>query len=609
MCGIFGYIGDKDAAKVVATGLKRLEYRGYDSWGIAVATQPKSKIKNQKSKIIIEKKVGAIGDAKQNSDLSIFTSHLSSVTSHIGIGHTRWATHGGVTETNAHPHYSTDKSFALAQNGIVENYTELKSDLTIKGYKFETETDTEVIVRLIEEKLKKEKDLLEAVRTAFLELTGRNTIILISKTGQIIAARNGSPLVIGKNFETEEIYISSDTLSFAPFAKKMIVVENGQMVNIQNKQIGISDLISGKKLGHKFEDIGFEAEKIDKEGFDHFMLKEIHESSYVIEQLINQDKKPFEDLARQIKNAKTVYTIGSGTAGIAAAQTAFYLRSIGKINAVSLIGADCTEYLPLFKRGDVIIAPSQSGETADVLEILEKCKEKGLKIASLVNMPGSSMSRLSDYKFMMRAGPEICVMSTKAFTSQIAWGYLLAKMVEGNHDQGVKNLKRLAIEMNKWLEDKNNHEAIIALAHSLLAKKDIFLLGKSQNFQIIREGMVKLIEGAYKHAHALPAGDLKHYVITLIEKGVPVIVAVSEDEVKTDLINAVHEVKARGAHVIAIAPVGHPDYDTFIKVPDTGEPTAIMNVVPLQLLAYHLALQLGNNVDKPRNIAKSVTVK
>ncbi len=590
MCGIFGYIGNKDAAKVVATGLKRLEYRGYDSWGIAVVDK----------EIHISKTVGAIGDFAKDIDLP---------KAFISIGHTRWATHGGVTETNAHPHYSTDKSFALAQNGIVENYTELKENLIKKGYKFESETDTEVIVRLIEDKLKTEKDLMKAVRAAFLQLTGRNTIILISKTGQVIAARNGSPLVIGKNFETDEIFISSDTLSFAPFAKKMIVVENGQMIDIQNKEILISDLKTGNNLDYRFEDIGFQAEKIDKEGFDHFMLKEIHESSYVIEQLINQDKSLYEKLAEDIKQAENIYTIGSGTAGIAAAQIAFYLRSIGKIKAISLIGADCTEYLHLFKKGDVIIAPSQSGETADVLEILEKCKEKGLKIASLVNMPGSSMSRLSDYKFMMMAGPEICVMSTKAFTSQIAWGYLLSKVVEGKYEQGVKNLKNLSVELNKWLSDKDNHESIKKLAASLIKKKDIFLLGKHQNFQIIREGMVKLIEGAYKHAHALPAGDLKHYVITLIEKGIPVIVAVSEDEVKTDLINAVHEVKARGAHVIAIAPKPHPDYDTFIKVPDAGEPTAIINVIPLQLLAYYLALQLGNNVDKPRNIAKSVTVK
>ncbi len=587
MCGLFGYIGNQDAAKVVATGLKRLEYRGYDSWGIAVVN----------GDIHVQKKVGSIGDLTQAINLP---------KAFVSIGHTRWATHGGVTDNNAHPHYATDKSFALAQNGIVENYTILKEQLSKKGYKFETETDTEVIVRLIESK---KTDLEKAVRAAFLDLDGRNTFIVISKDGQIIAARNGSPLVVGKNFNTEEIYVSSDTLSFAPYTKKMLVIENGQMVVIKDQDIKLLDIKTNKALPIKFVDIGFEAEKIDKEGFDHFMLKEIHESPYVIEQLINQDKLMYEDLAKAIKQAENVYTIGSGTAGVAAAQIAFYLRQIGKVKAISLIGADVTEYLPLFKKNDVVIAPSQSGETADVLDVLEKLKKIGVKVASIVNMPGSSMTRLSDFKFMMQAGPEICVMSTKAFTSQIAWGYLLSKVVEGKTDEGAKNLKSLAISMDKWLKQKENSTNLEKLAEHLANKKDIFLLGKYQNFQIIREGMVKLIEGTYKHAHALPSGDLKHYVITLIEKGVPVVVAVSEDPVKSDLLNAIHEVKARGAEIIAVASQKESDYDYFVNVPDCGEPTAIMNVIPLQLLAYYMAVKLGNNVDKPRNIAKSVTVK
>lgn len=591
MCGIFGYVGNQDAAKVVATGLKRLEYRGYDSWGVAVLDGKDIKI---------SKKVGAIGDVGKKLDLP---------NASISIGHTRWATHGAVTEVNAHPHYSSNKSFALAQNGIVENYTELREELLNKGYKFQTETDTEVIVKLIEEELKVDKELKKAIRSVFLRLSGRNTVILITKDGRILAARNGSPLVIGKNFETDEVFLSSDTLSFAPFAKKMIVMENGQMVEITDHQINISEIDSGQELPVKFEDIGFKAEKIDKEGFEHFMLKEIFESPYAVNQLISQDRKKLEDFAQVIKRAPDVYTIGSGTIGVAAAQIAFYLRAVGEIKATSLIGADSVEFIPLFKKGDLIIAPSQSGETADVLEVLEAAKKADVQIASVVNMPGSSMTRLSDFKFMMQAGPEICVMSTKAYTSPISWGYLVSKTVRGEYEDGVEKLKAMAIKMDQWLKDQNSHRDVKNLAKKLAKAEDIFLLGKYQNFQIIREGMVKLIEGTYKHAHALPAGDLKHYVITLIEKGIPVIVAVSEDSVKADMLNAIHEVKARGADVVAIAPKNHPDYDTWIKVPDCGEPTAIMNVIPLQLLAYYMAVELGNNVDKPRNIAKSVTVK
>lgn len=603
MCGIFGYIGrDKNAystssgqaAQIVIGGLKRLEYRGYDSWGVAVL---------EKGRIKTSKKVGAIGDLNESLGLP---------DSFIGIGHTRWATHGGISETNAHPHYSSDKSFALAHNGIVENYLELKDYLLKKGAKFETETDTEVIVRMIEDKHrgstpKGVRPLKEAVRAAFLELRGRNTIILLDKNDEIIACRNGSPLVVG--LSDDEVYLSSDTLSFAPYAKKMIVVENGQMVVCKEGKVELFNVKSGKIIKYKLENVDLEDNLIDKEGYPHFMLKEINEEPYVIHQLISQDKKALNVFVQAIKKAKNVYTIASGTTGIAASQIAFYLREHAKIRATSLIGAEALEYLDLFTKDDLLIAPSQSGETADVLEILEKAKKKRVKIASFVNMQGSTMSRMSDFKFMTQAGPEVCVMSTKVFVSQIAWGYLIAKATLGKLDEGIKKLKLLSFEMEKYLNDERSLETIKKLAKHLLGKKDIFLLGKFQNLNIIREGMVKLIEGTYKHAHAMPSGDLKHYAITLMEEGVPVIVAVSNDEAKFDVLNAVNEVKARGAEVIGISPFSNQGFKYHLKVSDCGEVSAIMNVVPLQLLAYYMTVELGHNVDKPRNIAKSVTVK
>jgi len=325
--------------------------------------------------------------------------------------------------------------------------------------------------------------------------------------------------------------------------------------------------------------------------------------------VISQDFSLYEDFVSQLKKAKDVYTIGSGTAGIAASQIAFYLRVFGKIKAESVIGADIYEYYDLLGKGDLMIVPSQSGETADVLEVLEVAKKKGLKIASYVNMPGSTMSRLSDYPFASHAGPEICVMSTKVFTSQIAWGYLLSKIVQGKAPEGQQNLKVLSEEMDKYLNTGTNLEAIKSLAKMLAKSKDIFLLGKYQNFNIVKEGMVKIIEGSYIHAHGIPAGDLKHYAITLMEKGVPVIVVISKDIAKDDVLNAVNQVKARGATVIGISPTPSAGFDYHIPVPDTGETSAIMNIIPLQLFAYYLAVELGHNVDKPRNIAKSVTVK
>ncbi len=587
MCGIFGYIGPKNASEVILEGLKRLEYRGYDSWGISVLAK----------EIRTNKKVGAIGDLDRLEGLPF---------SNIGIGHTRWATHGSISEQNAHPHCSTNNSFSLAQNGIVENYQLLKDDLVKKGYKFHTQTDTEVIVRLIEEKQKSNKDLEEAIREAFLLLKGRNTIIVLTTDNQVIAARNGSPLVIGVG--SSEYFFSSDTLSFAPFTDKVIVVDNGQIVTFKDNEIELHDIKTSKKLSVVVEKITFKSTKVDKEGYDHFMLKEISESPYVINSLINLEG-PYEEFVKFLKSANRVYTIGSGTAGIAAAQIAFYLRYFGKINAVNLIGADASEYYDLITKDDLVIAPSQSGETADVLEVLEKLKSKGVKIASFVNMLGSSMSRLSDFAFLSRSGPEICVMSTKVFTSQIAWGYLISKMVVGKNEEAIKSLKSLADQMDIFLQTQSAHENLKKIAKVLSKKKDVFLLGKFQNFNIIKEGMVKIIEGSYIHAHGIPSGDLKHYAITLMEKGVPVIVTLSEDQSKFDVINAVNEVKARGAQVLGISPFENDSFDSYIKVPDTGETSAIMNVIPLQLLAYYMAVELGNNVDKPRNIAKSVTVK
>lgn len=593
MCGIFGYSGQKNnAGEIVLDGLKRLDYRGYDSWGVAVLSE---------GTIHIEKEVGKISDVAALGDLP---------PSSCAIAHTRWATTGGVTKANAHPHASTDGSFVLAQNGIVENFDELKQELLTKHYQFLSETDTEVIVRLIEEELKHEAEFLTAVRKAFGKLHGRNTIIILRDSGEIVAARNGSPLVLGIHAQADEVFLSSDTLSFAPYAQDMIVVENQQMVQVNaDRKITLYDAKSGKEVPYQTEKLSIRADKIDKEGHDHFMIKEIFDTPYVIAQIVNQNEEKLEELAKAVRDAHRVYAIGSGTAGLAAYQIAFYLRIYGGIDAVSLVGADSQSYYELLQKGDLIIAPSQSGETADVIEVLEYAKKKELSIASIVNMPGSMMTRMSNFPFMCNAGPEICVMSTKVFTSQIAWGYLLAKTVQGAYAKGKANLVELEEAIGGYLKNTQHIEAVKSLAHRLSKTQHIFLLGKYQNLAIINEGMVKLIEGTYKHAHAIPAGDLKHYAITLMEKGVPVIAVVSKDVVESDLITSINEVRLRGAEVIAIAHEPHNAFDVLIPTPDTGETDAISNIIPLQLLAYYMAVQLGNNVDKPRHIAKSVTVK
>ena len=386
-------------------------------------------------------------------------------------------------------------------------------------------------------------------------------------------------------------------------------MENGQMVSKNAHGVQVMDIAKGTKVTSKFEKNAIVGADVDKGAYDHYMLKEIHDNPLVIRQVLKELDANYKKLATAIKKAKTVYMIGSGTAGAAAAQIAFYLRVYGKIRAVSLIGAEASDYYPLIRKGDLLISPSQSGETADVLEVLELAKKRGAKIASHVNMPGSMMTRMSDFKFMAQAGPEICVMSTKIFVSQIAWGYLVAKAVGGKLTEGKKNLQSLSNTVDRQLKDAEWMSDIRKLATKLARTEDLYLLGKGQNLQIIKEGMVKIIEGSYIHAHGIPAGDLKHYAITLMEEGTPVIAVVSNDELKASVLNAIHEVKARGAKVVGISPTNAEQFSDWLKVPDTKETSAIMNVIPLQLLAYYMALARGNNIDKPRNIAKSVTVK
>lgn len=590
MCGIFGYVGEKrDAAEAVREGLKRLDYRGYDSWGVCVA---------QNNEVFLQKQVGIISDIRPSLPEST-----------VGIGHTRWATHGKVSETNAHPHYASDKSFVLAQNGIAENADALKKQLGKDGYAFISETDTEVIVRLVEKKRKKTKTLEEAVRLAFKDLTGRNTVIVLASNGDIIAARNGSPLVLGIDKSGRELYFSSDVFSFAPHVERVLVLENGQMAVCRDRAMVVSSIATGKKIKPIFEINKLKDVQTSKAPHDHYMIKEILEAPMVIRQVAAEEDKRLLELARAVKRARAVYCIGSGTAGAAAAQTAYYLRVYGGIRAEALVGAEAGDYRSLIGKNDLIISPSQSGETADVLEVLEWAKTKKAKIASFVNMPGSMMTRISDYKFMANAGPEICVMSTKIFVSQIAWGYLLSKAVSGKLAQGKKNLRSLARTVETYLANTDHARTIESTAHKLAKEKHVFLLGKGQNLQIMKEAMVKIIEGSYIHAHAIPAGDLKHYAITLMEEGSCVLTAVSEDDDKDAVLNAVHQVKARGAHVTGIASEQNHNFSHYLHVPDTAETSAIMNIIPFQVLAYRMAVALGHNVDKPRNIAKSVTVK
>lgn len=592
MCGIFGFKGNQNAFRVVVEGLTRLEYRGYDSWGISV-------LNDQTIETI--KRVGSIGSVKSEIQ--------SNNKANIAIGHTRWATHGGVSDVNAHPHSSKDNSFVLAQNGIFENFLEVKKELLEEGYEFKSETDTEVIVRLIEKIKSGQKiNLKEAIREAFKKLKGRNTIIVLENTGNIYAVKNGSPLVLGIN-SSGEYFLSSDSLSFSDLVNKIVVIDNLQLVEIGEKGPKLFEVQTGKELSLSWQNLEITGGEINKGEFEHFMLKEIREQPETIKKAVQMlDEEMLEKLKKSINQSTTVYTIGSGTAGVAAALGAFYLRKIAKVNAVSLIGAEANEYYDLFKKDDLVIVPSQSGETADVLETLEVVKEKNAKIASFVNMPGSTISRVSDFPFMANAGPEIAVASTKIFTSQAIWFYLLAHFLNGTLDQAKDSALKASEKLEDWFESDILGK-IKALAKDIAKEEDLYLFGKSEYYQIAREGMIKLIEVANIHAHALPSGDLKHYVIAMIQPKVHAIALVPYEDLRSDVLNAVEQIKTRGGTIVGISPTPHSEFDYFIEIPKSGDLTAILAVMPLQLLTYYLTLERGKPIDKPRNIAKSVTVK
>lgn len=593
MCGIFGYIGDRNAEKVITEGLKRLEYRGYDSWGVAV---------KQDDKIYIHKTIGEIGDVEE-------AEHLPN--SFVGIGHTRWATHGGVTQTNAHPHFSSDMSFVVAQNGIVENFQELKEVLISKGYKFNSQTDTEVIVRLIEEKLKGAGTLAEAVRLAFLDLKGRNTIIVLEqKKDHITAVRNGSPLVlgIGEKNGKKEFFLASDILSFANHTNKVVFLNDMNMIDIEGEDVALSDVRSGEGIDIFVKKVDEGAVEIDKEGYEHFMLKEIVEQQYTIREAANVQEADFTELITALKNAGTVYTVGAGTAAYAAGQIAYYLRKVGGIKAIELRSYEMGSYKDIMHKDDVMIAVSQSGETADTIEALEFAKKKGVKIASIVNMVGSTITRMSDYPFFTRSGPEICVASTKAFTAQVSWGYLLSMSLIGKYEEAKNEIAMLTSSLGHYF-DEHLFEQIKAIADRLKDYEHFFVLGRDSNFYISLEGALKIKEITYKHFEGFAAGELKHGVIALIEKGTPVFSIVSNDDAKDDMISATAEVKARGAWTIGVGQVNSEFFDEYLEVPEAGAVSTLANVIPFQLTSYFLGLVLGNSIDKPRNLAKSVTVK
>ncbi len=595
MCGIFGYIGSKIANDLVFDGLKRLEYRGYDSWGIAVLN---------KNEIFQFKDIGLV--TKKNE-----LKNLPSCT--IGIGHTRWATHGGVTKVNAHPHFSTDKKFTLVQNGIVENVDQLKKELEKQKYIFQSETDTEVIVKLIEREVKGGKDFKKAFVDSFKKLEGRNTVALIdSKSKKIYAIKNGSPLVVG--IGEDGTYLASDSLSFSTYTDKIIVLDDYDMIEIKENKFDVYNIKSKRKIEHSIKLLKYKYEDISKGGYEHYMLKEIVEQKKTILLATEYTQEELKPILSAIKSSRRIFLVGAGTAGYAAGQIACFLRKISGIDAQEIKSYEFRNYLPIVSSKDLIIAVSQSGETADTIECLEVFKEKGCKIVSLVNMYGTTISRMSEHEYYTNAGPEICVASTKVFTSQIAWGYLIAMSLTGKYKLAKVRLRELSESLTDIFQP-SVFKYIQKICSSIKKNDNFFILGKGENFFIALEGALKIKEISYKHVEGFSAGELKHGVIALVEKGTPVIGIIPSNNnsvEKKETISAMEQVKSRGALTIGI---GDPEsskleiFDYYVSTPCVNTLSSLSNVIPFQLISYFLSLELGNSIDKPRNLAKSVTVK
>jgi len=610
MCGIVGYIGNKDAYSVIINGLKRLEYRGYDSAGIALLNNDDTSLYKHKGKVSdLEKHIG-----EQSKE------------GHIGIGHTRWATHGEPNNVNAHPHESFHKKFVVIHNGIIENYTRLKEKLKKRGYKFKSDTDTEVLANLIEHIYLKGNTSAEvAVRLALSKVIGAYGLVVICKDepNQLIAARKGSPLVIGVG--QGEYFIASDATPIVEYTKSVIYLNDDDVAIIKKDEL-ILKTIQNISLAPKIQELSLDIGEIDKMGFDHFMLKEIYEQPKAIEDTfrgrIHDDNIHLGGLHNVwpiIEKARRIIIVACGTSWHAGLVGEYLFEEFARVPVEVEYGSEFRYRKPVIYNDDVVIAISQSGETADTLAAIRMAKESGATILGICNVVGSSIPRETDAGVYTHAGPEIGVASTKAFTAQVTVLTMMAlKLAHNKYKISDKNYANLINELtlipNKIEKALKENDKIEAIAKLYKDRKNALYLGRGFLFPVALEGALKLKEISYIHAEGYPAAEMKHGPIALIDKEMPVVIVATKDSSYEKIVSNIQEVKARNGAVIAIVTEGDETIrnmaDYVIEVPETPEYLSpLISVVPLQLLSYHIALMRGCNVDQPRNLAKSVTVE
>jgi glucosamine--fructose-6-phosphate aminotransferase (isomerizing) len=587
MCSIIGYKGNEHASTVLIEGLKKMEYRGYDSVGIATI---------KSGKLLIRKGVGKV--AEVNKSL-----RLDELPGKLGIGHTRWATHGGIVDSNAHPHLACDSTIAVVHNGIIENYGELKDELYRSGHKFNSETDSEVIAHLLEEYFEITGDIRLSMIFTCKRLVGSFAFVAIFNSSTLCGARYDEPLIVGVG--NDDYFLSSDILGFLNHTDRAIFLDNRDIVVINDSDISFFNF-DGDRISRKITQVAWELGDADKGKYSHYTLKEIHEQHQTIVKSMDQDKKNLEKFCKIITDAKNVFITGSGTS-YHSALIAKQVFSKSKIHVEPIMSSEFQYSADLLDENSVLLAISQSGETADVIQSVKSAKDVGAKVLSIVNIPTSSLARLSDSYLEVNCGPEIGVAATKSFTSQIALLYYVADLI-GKKSNGIFASKHVLTKaINQVLELDSQIERV---ANQIKGSKDVYILGRSLHFPICLEGALKIKELSYIHAEGMAAGELKHGPLALIDNNSIVIVIHPDDSTYGDTLSNIHTIKSRGAKIVGISNKKDEIYDYQITIPTISESLyPLIEVVPLQLLAYYLSIYNNANPDYPRNLAKSVTVK
>ncbi|MFD2908777.1 glutamine--fructose-6-phosphate transaminase (isomerizing) [Flavobacterium ardleyense] len=615
MCGIVGYIGHRDAYPLIIKGLHRLEYRGYDSAGIVLYDGNDLKLSKTKGKV---------------SDLELRAESDKNTFGNVGMGHTRWATHGVPNDVNSHPHFSNSGKLVIIHNGIIENYEPLKQELIKRGYIFKSDTDTEVLINLIEEVKKNENCKLgKAVQIALNQVVGAYAIAVIDvdKPDEIVAARLGSPLAIG--IGENEFFIASDATPFIEYTSNAIYLEDEEMAIVRlHKPLKIRKIKDDSLVNPYIQELQMNLEQIEKGGYDHFMLKEIYEQPSVIKDtyrgrlLANQGivrMAGVEDNLEKFTNAKRILIIACGTSWHAGLVAEYIIEEFARIPVEVEYASEFRYRNPIVYKDDVVIAISQSGETADTLAAIKLAKEKGAFVFGVCNVVGSSISRETHAGAYTHAGPEIGVASTKAFTTQITVLTMLAlRLAKVKGTMSTSEHQRYLLELElmpeKVEEALASNEVTKQIAAIYKDAPNCLYLGRGYNFPVALEGALKLKEISYIHAEGYPAAEMKHGPIALIDESMPVIVIAPNNGHYDKVVSNIQEIKARSGKIIAVVTKGDTQVralaDHVIEIPETSEPfTPLLTTIPLQLLSYHIAVMRGCNVDQPRNLAKSVTVE